>query len=161
MAFQQQLTLSPMEQLAKIIVMEAEAAEQMYSVLTEEQDALVNFSGDELEISVERCTEMGRRVNSLEKDRLRLLERAMKGTPVEKFINAPDAFERLLQVMDNRGGIKSKLKESRERLRIAVANVLQRNAVNKILLQHSMNYAQKNIRIITSNYSRQLVDQKI
>jgi len=153
--------LTPVEQLAKIMDMEASVAEEIIKVLTDEQNSLINFSGDELELSVERCSEMIRRMNALERDRMRILSNAMKGTPAEKYASSPEAFDRLMSVLDNRGGIKSKLKTSRERLRNAVAGVVQRNSVNSILLEHSMNYAQQSIKLITSDFSRQIVDQKL
>jgi|GEM_PF-1840779 hypothetical protein len=156
-----QIQLSPVEQLIKLMLMESETAEELFRILTEQQESLITLSGDALEITVERCTEINRRMRAYEKDRQRLLANVMKGTPAEKYIGAPNAFDRLIEIMDNRGGIKIKLRDARERLRIAVASVVQRNAVNSLLLEHSMHYAQNMIRTITTSFSKQLIDQKL
>jgi len=153
--------LPPVEQLVKIIQLEAQATESFLDLLIEQQEALTGLLSSELEVINERCEETQRRIRALENDRLRILARSMKGTPSEKFIGTPFAFERFFEVMDNRGGVKMRLKEARERLRVAVASVIQRNAVNRIIMEHSMNYAKHNLRLITSEFSRQLIDQKI
>jgi len=153
--------LSSVEQLIAVMSMEAESVEAIHKTLVEQQYAIINFSGEELEYATERCNELTRSIRAFEKDRVRLLEKSLKGTPAEKYASSPNAFEHLLGVLDNRGGIKSKLKSARDRLQNNVANVMHINSVNSLVLEHSMNYASQNIRLITSNFSRQLVDQKI
>ncbi len=157
----QQKPLSPIEQLITIMTMECEATESLFKVLSEQQEAVISYSGEELEYSTERCSEMIRRVRALEKDRLRILEKALQGTSAENFSSSPYAFERLMSVVDNRGGLKSRLKTISDRLRVAVASVVHKNLVNSKLLEHSMNYAQHNIKMITSEYSRQFIDKKL
>jgi flagellar biosynthesis/type III secretory pathway chaperone len=152
---------TPAEELIKVLEDEIEAVLKVIDYLFEQQDALVIFSGDSLEYASERCNQASRKVRLLEKERIKLLEKYIKGTPAESLGATPEGFEKWIASLDNRSGLKLKLIELRDKLRVTIIDLVQLNLVNKMLMEHSMNFTQNKMQMVTSNYKRQIVDHKI
>ncbi|MEK7263947.1 MAG: flagellar protein FlgN [Bacteroidota bacterium] len=150
-----------MDDLIKLFEDETEAVLKVIDYLFEQQDALITFSGDALEYASDRCNQASRKVRLIEKERIKVLEKNIKGTAAEPLGATPEGFEKFIETLDNRSGVKTKLIELRDKLRVTIIDLVQLNLVNKMLMEHSMNFTQNKMQMVTSNYKRQIVDHKI
>lgn len=149
------------EQLRELLRTEIELAEALMSVMRQQQRAIIYSDYDALHQLGLRQQELLVPLESLETERMHLVKSIMEecgwqqpeeqGTPVTlsellNNPNLPDAEEIL------RLGKK---------LRDAAQRVVALNEENGRLLSHTQNYIRESIRILTENYSRNIVDKKL
>ncbi len=156
-----QQQVSDIDNLLKIISLEITTADSMLKALQDQQNSIVNFSGDALEVATERCNQISKKMKTIERDRIKIFERITKGTQFEKVSSKQITFEKYLDSLDNRGGLKVRLKNTRENLKKSIAEIIKSNTVNAMLLEHSINFAEKNIKAITSNLKKKILDKTI
>jgi flagellar biosynthesis/type III secretory pathway chaperone len=133
--------MKTIDRLEQVLTAEAELAELMRDILKTKQEAIVKFDSAALDSAIEREEELASSIEALERERTSLTKSA---------VNELEHRDEMVRIED-----------VRHRLREAVHNVIVMNSENDSLLKHSLRFVRENIRILTENYSRQLVDQKV
>ena len=133
--------MKTIDRLEQVLTAEAELAEVMRDILKTKQEAIVKFDSAALDSAIAREEELASSIEALERERTSLTKSA---------VNELEHRDEMVRI-----------EEVRRRLREAVHNVIVVNSENDSLLKHSLHFVRENIRILTENYSRQLVDQKM
>ncbi len=122
------------DQLEDVVRTEADLAEALLGLLKQQQNAIVHFQDAALVSLVEQQQEVLRPLEALEKERVKLATRSGDAIPVP---------------------------QSASRLRNVVREIIHTNGQNRALLESSLRFVHENIRILTEDFSRQLVDHKV
>jgi|WetSurMetagenome_2_1015567.scaffolds.fasta_scaffold150690_2 flagellar biosynthesis/type III secretory pathway chaperone len=153
--------MKKIEQLAQVLAMEAELAENLIDVMGQKQQAIVNMLSDQLADAVQREEQLLVPLAELEQERLKIL-RNMKGISTDVALakhKSDISLDALMNALNSDDAFR--IADRATRLRSAIYKIFKMNEQNKILLSHSRRFVKETLRIITDNYKRQLVDQKI
>jgi flagellar biosynthesis/type III secretory pathway chaperone len=149
------------EKLAKVFEMEAELAECLLDVMEKKKDAIVRMQSDALADAVRREEELLEPLAELEQERVRIVRNIR--IPKAQRTGKTEEPERILDLV--LGTLPedeaAELSSCASRLREAITRIANVNEQNKILLSHSRQFVRETLRILTDNYRRQLVDQKV
>jgi len=149
------------EKLVKVFDMEAELAERLLEVMETKKDAIVHMRHDMLADAVRREEELLEPLAELEQERAKIIREIR--LPRTAMPDGTDQTERRLDLLLNAlpPGEAADLSACASRLRDAITRIMNTNEQNKILLSHSRQFVRETLRILTDNYRRQLVDQKV
>lgn len=152
--------MSNLKHLAEVIVTEAELTEQLVDIMKQQQEALVNLDSVAVENTVERQQELLLPIEGLEQERLRLTKEIWNSVaPAASTMSKSVTLTTLLEHLDNEEA--KTLSTVGTRLQMAVLKMTSLNQSNQYLIDHSRRFLRETFKIVTSGYSRQLVDQKI
>ncbi len=153
--------MTKIDELKEVLQAEAELAEALVKVMTEKQQAIVRFEGEELARTTRREEELVKPIQDLERERVRYTSEI--GASL-----APNAAGTSAEPLKIRDLVKYlSTKDARQlsgvaaRLHQAVEQITNINEQNKILLKHSLHFVQETLRIVTSGHTKQLIDQRI
>ena len=124
------------EKYTEVIQTETELVEILLGLMKQQQNAIIHFRDSELTTLVGQQQDVLRPLEELEKERINMTGKAPG-------MDDDDA------------------RAVRRKLRGLVSQILEVNAQNKVLLENSLKFIQRNLRIITEDYTRQLIDAKI
>ncbi len=153
--------METISQLKEIMKTEAELIEAMHEVMKEQQDAIIRYESDKLNDAIQKQQELLSPIELLEKERVKMGLRIMNVEDIEDNRKARETFtiERLLPYLNNDDA--DDVQALANRLRKGTENIVQITRENRRLLEHSRKFVRENIRILTGNYSKQFVDQKL
>ncbi len=148
-------------QLKEIMKTEAELIEAMHEVMKEQQEAIIRYESDKLNDAIQKQQELLAPIESLEKERVKMGLTIMNVNDIEDNRKARETFtiERLLPCLDDDDA--DEVKTLASRLRKGTEAIVQITRENRRLLEHSRKFVRENIRILTGNYSKQFIDQKL
>jgi flagellar biosynthesis/type III secretory pathway chaperone len=148
------------DQLVNVLKAEADLAEALLGVVEEKQKALVHFKADEVARAVERERKLLIPMQELERERTEIIDSLasnVSGLPKEQGRHI--TVSELAAHIESEGS--RKLKTLAVRLRATARRIQHRNQQNHVLLESSARFVKNTLRILTEDYSRQLVDEKI
>jgi flagellar biosynthesis/type III secretory pathway chaperone len=122
------------EKLAEVEKIETELAEVLLGLLKQQQNAIVHFRDAELTSLVEQQQNIIRPLEALEKERMHFMRE---------------------------GPSQEEGQSYRQQLKSLVRQILEVNNQNKVLLENSLKFIHQNLRIMTDDYTKQLIDAKI
>jgi len=149
------------EELAQILKAEVDLMTALAGVMAEKQQAIVRFQGDLLAACTEREEELTRPLEALEGERIKCatalteMLRGGSGTPLKAPLPLRELIVRLNE--DESGS----LADLSDRMHKSVQHIVEMNGYNRTLLQHSLQFVQQTLRIITDNHRKQLVDERM
>lgn len=144
-------------QLEEVMQTEIDLAQALLAVLEEQQQAIVHLNIDSLDELIAREHQLLKPIQDLEKERTKIvsylsLQSSRKNDSaisLREFVghlNAEDA---------------KRISDLGTRLSGKVEDILNFNRRIKILLNQSLRFVRESVGILTDNYSKQLIDQKI
>ncbi|MBI3578671.1 MAG: flagellar protein FlgN [Ignavibacteriales bacterium] len=145
------------DQLEEIMRTEIELAQELLVVLEEQQEAIVHLKISSLDDLIAREHQLLKPIQDLEKERNKIVchlipESVQKTEPVVPlrelvvYLNTEDA--KRISALGATLGEK-------------VETIVNFNRRLKILLNQSLRFVRESVGILTDNYSKQLIDQKI
>ncbi len=152
--------MTTIDELKEVLQAEAELAEALVKVMSEKQQAIVRFEGEELARTTRREEELMKPIQDLERERIRFTsEIGANLVPRAAAVAEPLKIRDLVRYLNSRearqiSGIVARLHQ-------AVEQITNINEQNKILLKHSLHFVQETLRIVTSDHTKQLIDQRI
>ena len=152
--------MKTVDQLVNVLKAEADLAEALLGVVEEKQQALVHFKADDVAKAVERERKLLIPMKELERERSEIVDSLasnLRSVPKEEGRSL--TVRELAAHVEVEGG--RKLKVLAERIRATARRIQHRNQQNHILLESSARFVKSTLRILTEDYSRQLVDEKI
>jgi flagellar biosynthesis/type III secretory pathway chaperone len=123
------------DNLEEVVRTEAEIAEVLLGLVRQQQNAIVHFQEAALRTILEQQEELLRPFEALEKERVRLM-----GSATIDDESVPPVAKKL------------------QRLAQEISDL---NKQNRTLLEHSMKFVHQNIKILTEDFSRKLIDARI
>lgn len=145
--------MKEIEVLTSVIQREAEVAEALEKIMKKKQQAFIHWKSDELEKAVKDEEALVTQLHELEKERTSLQKTIVSAVASEEnIVTVSDLLKRYPS---------NELKAVSDRLKRASAKILRRNKQNRQLLQNSLSFVQHTLAVLTNNYQRSLVDQKI
>jgi flagellar biosynthesis/type III secretory pathway chaperone len=147
--------MGTMSDFAQILQTQAELAEAIASVVDRQRKAIIAFDAGEVERLTLRQEELLQPFHQLEAERARLgkalaREYGHEGVPT---------LREIVALLPGEAG--ETVSEWGNRLRAAVEAIVRVNAQNRVLLQNSARYVRESIRLLTDDYRKQLVDQRM
>jgi flagellar biosynthesis/type III secretory pathway chaperone len=124
------------EKVDEVLKSEAELAEVLLGLLKQQQNAIVHFRDSELTTLMEQQQSVLRPLEALERERAHMIH----------------GEQRLLEHDAQAHG---------NRLKEVAKQIVEVNRQNKALLENSLKFIQQSLRIMTDNYTKQLLDAKI
>ncbi len=145
------------DQLEEILQTEIELAQALLAVLEEQQQAIVHLNINSLDELIAREHQLLKPIQDLEKERTKIVnylspsssQKNNAAIPLREFVehlNAEDA---------------KRISDLGTKLSGKVEDILNINRRLKILLNQSLRFVRESVGILTNNYSKQLIDQKI
>jgi flagellar biosynthesis/type III secretory pathway chaperone len=153
--------MTTIDELEKVLETEADLAEALSGVITQKQQAIVQFNGVSLGALTRRMEELMRPFQDLEQERLRLagaLTQRHAGTG-KQMMAKPLTAKELADILGKKDA--ERILSRATRLRNAVQKIVRMNDQNRLLLQHSLRFVRGTLKIITENHTRQLIDQRM
>jgi flagellar biosynthesis/type III secretory pathway chaperone len=147
------------DQLTKVLQAEADLADALLTVIEDKQQALVHFKPDDVARAVERERELLKPIQELERERTEIVNRLAGEVKAVKDQHQRFTVTELAQYMEFEVG--RKLSVLAARIRKTSSRIQHRNQQNHVLLESSARFVKNTLRIVTEDYSRQLVDHKI
>jgi flagellar biosynthesis/type III secretory pathway chaperone len=147
------------DELTKVLQAEADLADALLTVIEDKQQALVHFKPDGLARAVERERELLKPIQELERERTQIVDRLAREVKPSKDIQQKLTVSELAKYVESEAG--RKLSVLAARLRKTASRIQHRNQQNHVLLESSARFVKNTLRIVTEDYSRQLVDHKI
>jgi flagellar biosynthesis/type III secretory pathway chaperone len=147
------------DELTKVLQAEADLADALLTVIEDKQQALVHFKPDGLALAVERERELLRPIQELERERTEIVGRLAQEIKTPKELQRGMTVTELAKYVESEPGRKLSILAAR--LRKTASRIQHRNQQNHVLLESSARFVKNTLRIITEDYSRQLVDHKI
>lgn len=153
--------MEAISQLKEIMKTEAELIEALLDAMQEQQDAIIRYEMDKLNMAMQKQQELLGPIESLEKERVKTGLMIMNVEDIEDARRARETFtiERLLPYLKDEDA--EEVEAIGSRLRKGTETIVQITRENRRLLEHSRKFVRENIRILTGNYSKQVVDQKL
>jgi flagellar biosynthesis/type III secretory pathway chaperone len=151
--------MTAIDQLSDILHTQADLADALLAVVKQQQAALVHAHLDDLNKTVERESELLKPMQQLEGERVRLTRKITEELSSGEFSAEQQTKsiipQEILQIAPER------LQVVGGRLSGTVTEIMEINRQNRNLLDHSLSFVRESIRILTQDYSRQLIDQKL
>jgi hypothetical protein len=146
--------------LLTVLKEEADLAEALVDVLHEKQRSLVNFHGDEIGVLSLREEALMKPFKDLELERERMVSDLSTQVGVENYADGkPATLRSLLSRVEGLDALR--IGGEADRLRKAAETIVNLNAQNRVLLQHSLRFVRETLKIITENHTRQLLDHRV
>ena len=147
------------DELTKILQTEADLADALLAVIEEKQQALVHFKPDGVAEAVERERELLKPMQELERERSAIVDKLTNEVAVvRERVERPTVGE-LAMHLESEAGRKIAILVAR--IRKTASRIQYRNQQNHVLLESSARFVKNTLRLITEDYSRQLVDRMI
>jgi flagellar biosynthesis/type III secretory pathway chaperone len=147
------------DELTKVLQAEADLADALLTIIEDKQQALVHFQPDGLAQAVERERELLKPIQELERERTQIVSR------LAREVKTPDGLAERLTVSELAKYVEPepgrKLSVLAARLRKTASRIQHRNQQNHVLLESCSRFVKNTLRIVTDDYSRQLVDHTI
>jgi len=147
------------DQLTKVLQAEADLSDALLTVIEEKQQALVHFKPDGLARAVERERELLKPIQDLERERTEIVDRLCNDLNAKKDQRQRLTVSELARYIESEAGRKISILAAR--IRKTASRIQHRNQQNHVLLESSARFVKNTLRIVTEDYSRQLVDHKI
>jgi flagellar biosynthesis/type III secretory pathway chaperone len=153
--------MTNVDQLADVLRTEIQLARELLEAALQQQQAILSFQADGLRQAVVNEEGLIEPLMDVEHQRAQLAQDiviktpALKGVPGANQVKLSDIISQINKDESARIG------DLGARLRDVVEQVRTVNQQNKTLLEHSLQFIRGTIRLVTDNYSRSLVDQKI
>ncbi len=141
--------MNHLEELTTIIRHEAELTEHLEGVLKTKQQAFIHWKPEELETVLQKEISFLHGIAELESKRIALVRELQPQTKSPTLTSI---------IMEH---ASSELQAQAERLKNASQNVLRQNEQSRRLLTSSLSFVQNTLSILTNNFQRKLLDQKI
>ena len=134
--------------LEEVLATEIELAKALLDLHRRKQRVIIAFDGDMLAACLRQEQELLNPLEAVEKERVKLAHAVVGLTTAKEGLNRqlPDSNDRVSDLT--------------ERLREVVGQILAVNSLNKTLLEHSREFMRESLRLMTENYSYQLVDRR-
>jgi flagellar biosynthesis/type III secretory pathway chaperone len=153
--------MKTIDQLTEILKTEVELVEALIEVLDFQRQSIIYYNVDALSEGGRRQQELLKPFESLEQERIKATEKMI----AEHSIKNTNGDARNIRLTEMAGQLPPREGESirklGERLREASKKVVQLNEENGRLIEHTQRFIHNNVRMLTENFSRQLVDQKM
>lgn len=146
--------------LAEVMTTEAEIAETLVDVITQQQRALVACDAEAVVATVDQQQELMIPLEGLEQERERLTRELWHAVaPESQDNNKPVNLSALLSHLDRNDA--ARLSDVGSRLLAAIEKMMKLNQANQFLIEHSRRFVRETMRIVTNDYARPLVDRTI
>jgi hypothetical protein len=149
------------DQLKDVLRFEIELSEKLLGVLKSKQMAVVHQRLAELSTCVHKEQEMLVPIANASKERAQLVRAILLGyNPSNKNPREMDGgIEAVLEHLKDPD--RQSLSALVVKLRATANEILAVNTVSVKLIEHSLRFVRENVRVLTENFSRKLVDQKV
>jgi len=137
------------KELTTVIKKEAEITESLEALLKQKLQAFIKWNAADLETVVKEEETYLHQMSELEKQRITLVRRISP---------APEGQKLSTILLENPS---DELEKNLGRLKQASETVVKRNYQNQQLVQNSLAFVQHTVSVLTNNYKRQLLDQKV
>jgi flagellar biosynthesis/type III secretory pathway chaperone len=148
--------MKKIEELVELLESGAGLAGTMLDILKAQQQAIVQFQSAALVDLLLKQQAVMKPMEVVEKKRQELTAEIGRSNGALSDTLSITELTRVLELED-----AARIRSCGDRLHGIVEQVLKINTQNKVLLENSLRFIQRNLKIITSDYSRQLVDAKM
>ncbi len=145
-------------ELAEILELECSLLEGLLMNLKNQQDALIRQDSETLVRLMEASYEIIKPIESLETERMQF-NSALLSQFIAESSSENMKLSYLLDYLPDEES--SNLKWLGEKVRNTMIDIGKVNKENKLLLEYLLSFVKENIKLVTENYSKQLVDYKI
>lgn len=152
--------MSNVNYLADVMTAEAELTEQLVEVMREQQAALVNTDSACVVRTTEQQQELLLPIEGFEQERMRVT-RELWSELAPQTHDHHDAVPLSSLIARLEEDDAATIANAGRRLRAAVEQMVTLKQANEYLIEHSRKLVRETMKIVTNDYSRQLVDQKI
>ena len=151
--------MSKLDDLAGLLRREEDIAQEILRTIEEQKDALMRIDVDAVMRSVVRQQSLLATANDLERKRRQLLHAIapslFAATPPEKIHSMAELAQR------HRDVIGDAMAEACVRLSRLAKKIQEANRMNRLLLESAARFVRGSLRILTRDFSRSLVDQRV
>jgi hypothetical protein len=151
--------MKTVDQLTAVLQTETDLAAQLLQILDEKQQALILCDAEAVAAILLRERELLKPIKEYERERIRIVADFMRE---EKGLRAESGN---VSIKDLASFVQSeaseKLLKAAELLKFTAGRIQSKNHQNRLLLESSARFVRHTLRILTQDYTRQLVDQKI
>jgi flagellar biosynthesis/type III secretory pathway chaperone len=151
--------MKTIEELVNVLKTEADLSEALLAVIEEKQNALVHFKVDDVAAAVERERKLLKPIQELERERSEIVENLASEVEELRGRTQRCTIHELAGHME--GEVARRIIGLAQRIRSTGQRIQRRNQQNNVLLESSARFVKNTLRILTEDYSRQLVDQKV
>lgn len=149
------------DQLIEVLQKQVEIIESMIEALQFQQQAIIYYNLDGLHEGIARQNQLLEPIESLENERMQIVSSVLREQGIQK-PGDPAVVVTLREIANHLSpDYAEKLEQLGDRIRDASEKVLELNRENDRLIENTQNFIHENVRILTENYSRRLIDQKI
>ncbi|GEM_PF-1132305 len=149
------------EQLEEVIRTEDELAQALLEVLEQQQHSLVHVQTGSVAETSAKAREFTKLIETLEKERWALMSEITGQSPsdaVQGFRSDVNAAE-LLRHLDAADAVR--IKPIIDHFRSTAEQVVRLNETNRRLLEQARHFVRETLRVMTDNYTQQVIDQKM
>ncbi len=146
--------MTTIDEFTEVLRTEADVADAILGSLYEQQQAIIHFRDGAILAAVERQQQFLAPMVALEQERERLcraFDSTMRTGTKEEF-----SLSTLAQRLPERDA--SELLGAGKKLKGKVEKIMVVNNQNKMLLENSLRFVKRSLRIITQNYEKKLID---
>lgn len=149
------------DQLTRIVAKESEYVEKLGEIMEKKQEAIVRMNADDLAAIVQAEEQIIVPLQTLEEERNHLLHALTKEIPQYSSADTSSLIgvDVLMPFISEEEAMI--LSDHVTKLRNTVTKIVHLNESNKALIVHSHRFVQEMLKILTDNYKRQFVDQKM
>ncbi len=152
--------MNSIHHLAEVMATEAEIAEKLVDVITQQQRALVACDTEAVVATVDQQQELMIPLEGLEHERERLTRELWHTVAPEAADESrPVNLSALLSRLERNDAVR--LSDVSSRLLAAIEKMMKLNQANQFLIEHSRRFVRETLRIVTNDYARSLVDRTI
>jgi flagellar biosynthesis/type III secretory pathway chaperone len=124
------------DRLQKIIQSEMQLAEELSGLLQQQQRAIIYFKDGSLMGLIDDEQRLLRSIELLEKERVQLME------------TTPMASDNSLEPL-------------KQKMKVLAQQILNTNKQNRVLIDNALTFVRQIVRVLTQNFTKQLVDTKV
>jgi hypothetical protein len=149
--------MKAIEDMREVLTAEVDLAESLLKTMVAQRDAIIAMDAERVAETVIQEQTLIKPMLPLERERMRLA-----GEIIGRRKLAPDdgfPMREILACLTEEEG--RPLQSLGARLKSLTMQITEINRQNRLLLEQSLSFVRENIRALTENYSRALVDQKI
>jgi hypothetical protein len=145
------------DDLLKVMSTEVELASTLLDTMTRQRSAIISMDAESVAETVIREQNLIKPMIPLERERMRLAAEIIG----KRRLGNDEAFP-LQEVLACLAGDEvHPVQVLGERLKVLTRQITEVNRQNRLLLEQSLKFVRENIRALTENYSRNLIDQRI
>jgi flagellar biosynthesis/type III secretory pathway chaperone len=154
--------MTKIEELEQVMQKEADAGEALLQVMRRKQHSIVGVRGDELAAILAQEENLITPFRNLEEIRSRLASEIAGNLKDSDSSGGGARFVAIAEVLGRvPSGDAVRISTTAARLRAVVERILHINEQNRIFLQRSLRFVQDTLRLVTEDYTRQLVDHRM